>query len=986
VQLPGLVRASPDTDLRLELSSASPHAALGEPWALTARVTNSGPADAIDPTLELTIPSANLALDSVDPGPGASVVETNTFLLRCRWSGVLAPGASRAARLVFRPLAPGPFVVTARAAFLGMDLDYSNNTASLESQTTYVLGANNSQMVGLATADLVLEPTRSVFYAAVPDYSSADANRIVMIDPQTGLISEVAVATNATRLAISDDGQYLYAAVDNGQAIQRLHLPDMTADLQFRLGDDPPYGPLVAERLQVVPQRPEALVVARLQPGLSPPDRGIALYVNGTMLPATTQDGSAFTLDSTGTNLYLAGAYYDHWLVTPDGFTNASRYFGFHVGANMSLAGPLLFTDSGDVLDVAQERVRGAFPVYGPKVPDLPNDRTYVLAGTEIAAYDFPAFTKLATTTLPPYTGTPGRLWRWGTDGFAFRTDAGQLVFLRSELVPTGTPADLALDVRIEASPANPTNKLVTFLLTNRGPGDARNITLQAHASTDITVREILSAPGGSAEIGAWPNDLTGRLPLLAAGATATFTARVEETTAWRAWSMGGLAVPANPDPNLNDNYGVAFVANPPPQPTTPDYQIPWQAQDMVYDRWHRRLVMTVPALAGVRGGCLLRVDPLTFQVDPPLVVGQNPIRIALTDDETRLYLSVDGSRDVRRINLNTQTLEAVFPLGPMEVAADLQAVPGFPRAMAVSRRDTTSVPGTAGVTVFDLPGGGSVQAADVPLVLAAGLVPGQLIGYNGSTLSSYTVSGFGIALTGSGGLVEGVTDIHSAAGRVFTDNGRVFDSSLTQLYQFPLYSYDVVTLPDPASGLVFRLQWNTIMVHRFSDFSDVASQTTSGASARAGVVRWVASGLAYLGSGYPCVVPAVAGLPADADQDGIPDAWETQYQLDPQSRTDASADADADGASNFAEFVAGTNPRDAASVLHLTLSPVGTELELTWPTALGRQYRLQHADSLTPGTWTDLMTADGNQPTAGYRIPASGLTGSGYYRVLVAW
>jgi len=91
-----------------------------------------------------------------------------------------------------------------------------------------------------------------------------------------------------------------------------------------------------------------------------------------------------------------------------------------------------------------------------------------------------------------------------------------------------------------------------------------------------------------------------------------------------------------------------------------------------------------------------------------------------------------------------------------------------------------------------------------------------------------------------------------------------------------------------------------------------------------------------------------------DSDGNGLPDWWELQY-FGHLTGTAAQADADADGASNLAEFFAGTVPTDSQSALRLSAqSPVdGNHLTLEWPSAAGRYYRLLGGTNLT----SDLVT-----------------------------
>jgi len=56
-----------------------------------------------------------------------------------------------------------------------------------------------------------------------------------------------------------------------------------------------------------------------------------------------------------------------------------------------------------------------------------------------------------------------------------------------------------------------------------------------------------------------------------------------------------------------------------------------------------------------------------------------------------------------------------------------------------------------------------------------------------------------------------------------------------------------------------------------------------------------------------------ISAAERDADYDRIPDEWEKQYGLNP-AMDDAAQDADADGFSNYEEYLARTNPKDPNS------------------------------------------------------------------------
>ncbi|HVV02185.1 MAG TPA: hypothetical protein VHH88_12530, partial [Verrucomicrobiae bacterium] len=116
--------------------------------------------------------------------------------------------------------------------------------------------------------------------------------------------------------------------------------------------------------------------------------------------------------------------------------------------------------------------------------------------------------------------------------------------------------------------------------------------------------------------------------------------------------------------------------------------------------------------------------------------------------------------------------------------------------------------------------------------------------------------------------------------------------------------------------------------------------------------------------------------------------AWQAEYGV-----SASSADDDHDGQSNYAEYLAGTNPTNAASLFRIVEGKmVNGKFRLRWTASGGKKYRIQYSDQLR-GPFTDLVrdtaseTAPGSSGEASiqsFTNSATGTNTSRYYRVKI--
>jgi hypothetical protein len=182
-----------------------------------------------------------------------------------------------------------------------------------------------------------------------------------------------------------------------------------------------------------------------------------------------------------------------------------------------------------------------------------------------------------------------------------------------------------------------------------------------------------------------------------------------------------------------------------------------------------------------------------------------------------------------------------------------------------------------------------------------------------------------------------------------------------------------------------FSYQWRSnslifALITTNSRMSFISSPTST--NAQSTTFRIVVTNAANPGSisvNAQCTITTMT----DSDHDGLPDAWELAYGLDPNNAFDRTNDFDGDGMLNWQEYVAGTDPTDPLSYLKIDLMNLGGGATVAFSAVSNRTYTVQFTDALPGGAWSKLADVLARTNNRVETIFDSGYTTNRFYRLV---
>lgn len=340
-----------------------------------------------------------------------------------------------------------------------------------------------------------------------------------------------------------------------------------------------------------------------------------------------------------------------------------------------------------------------------------------------------------------------------------------------------------------------------------------------------------------------------------------TFTSPTELKAAISASALAAADTVAvavrNPDPALAESSPTPFVVDAP-------FLIDLHAWDLAWDSVRGRLYASVASDDARYPNEVVAIDPQTGIVVAQVSPGVGPGALAIADDASKLYVTLDGEAAVARIDLATFARDLRFLVGTgdqgTQWAQDIEVMPGAPGTVAISRIQLAFRPHHDGVALYD---DGVMRPVTTASPIGPNLIefasPTTLWGYHNESTGFYLyrmdVSDSGLTVRSAAeGLVEEFSnDIRYGAGYLFSIGGEFVDATVVDATTGLLAaSLPVKGLPcpEPSGGRAYYVTHTMLYAVSTVSWALIGAEPLPAGAPPAwySPMRWGRDGLAYIG------------------------------------------------------------------------------------------------------------------------------------------
>ena len=862
-------------DLALSFSGLPPFATVGSNYTFSMSVSNGGPGLASILRVTNSLPF-NASLVQASGSTGSVAVGSSGFT----WTvSPLSPGSKATLQVTLNFNTAGWQTNMTWALGFESDPVFANNIVTLPLYVQLPPSELGVSMLNYSSEDVLYDPVRERLLLSV-GAGVGQSNGLAVFNPYNGLTeSFTGLGKKPSKLARSDNGQYLYVSLPVDALVRRFDVSTLSQNLEFALGGEYINGtwyPFYAYDMTVAPGSPQSLVawrVRRAGPMASEFGQGIALFQNGIMASNVTDSGGYWKpVFDTNANILFGYNSGDLRRCSWDsnGVSFVERYSTFSAGGELEYGSGEFFTSGGRAVDYQPFRVAWLFAgAEGSSLvePDSASGRVFFLTqtnGWQVLTYDVASRRFLGSISISNVFGTPSSFIRWGTNGLAFRTSSNQLFIIRSPLVRPDAAADVSLLISGVSGPIPVCSNIsYTLTVTNAGPSKATNLQITNSFSVATSIASV------STNIGVWSTNggvLVWALPALDAGAQATLSYTIVPVQTGVITITASAASPTfDPIPGNNSKVQATMVGVPIALDSSAKLQL--AANDMVWSPSLGKLLLSCSSTGGNWAGGLISLDPATLAVQFQSALGSDAGRLGISRDDGILYAGVDSG--VATISIPTLMVTNRFlinPADPRGYAYDLKVPPGSNQIVAIGSRSRTD--NSTWIGAYDR----GAQRTNTDAFFSSGL--SLEFGDNPSTFyckddkangfRTYTIDANGLTLLSADtSLLPTFTamDLCWGAGRIYTSAGNVINPSNATVIG------TIAGLPagsrvryDSGSGRVFYLSpGNNQLILRAFDAASLLAVGNLTIPAESGsptsFVRWGSDGFAATTSGGQVVL-----------------------------------------------------------------------------------------------------------------------------------